>query len=181
MLLKIITVLFILISFIHTGNTKEIEEYKIELLTIGELDQKIRNEYTYWDDAIRIDKENLAKLKSLIKKYGFPTIPLVGKKAHQAAFLIAQHAASDKKFMLYFLNEMESRLGSMEITDQYYAYLLDRTNLMSDLKQIYGTQGNCINGIYEVTNIKDPIKLPQLRKEIGLLTLTEFSKAVCVE
>ena len=163
------------------GNAQEIQEYRKELLILGELDQKIRTEYTYWDDSFRIDKENLEKLKYLIKQYGFPSINLVGEKAHGAAFLVAQHAVSDKEFMLYFLNEIENRLGTKEVTDKYYAYLLDRTNLRSDLKQIYGTQGNCINGVWEVNNIKDPQKLPQLREEIGLLSLAEFSKAVCVE
>jgi hypothetical protein len=178
--IKKIIICLLIMFLAQTVKSEEIGKYKKELIVLGELDQKVRTEYVYWDDAIRIDKDNLSKLKFLINKHGFPTLSKVGKEGHMAAFLIAQHAVSDKEFMDYFRNEIKKRLGTKDVIDKNYAYLLDRTNKMSGFKQVYGTQGQCINGKYEISPVKDPKKLSTLRKQIGLLSLEQFSKKVCM-
>jgi hypothetical protein len=164
----------------QTVKAEVIEEYKRELIVLGELDQDVRTENTNLDDAERIDKENLLKLKRLIKEYGFPTLSKVGRDGHVAAFLIAQHAVHDKEFMTYFRNEIKKRLGTKEVIDKLYAYLLDRTNQISGFKQVYGTQGKCIDGKWIVTPVDRPSELSALRTKIGLLSVEQFSKEVCM-
>ena len=172
------TILFYcLIIFIQTSQSEEIAVYKNQLIILGELDQKIRTDNIYWDEAISMDKENLSKLKTLIDKYGFPTLSKVGEKGHTAAFLIVQHAVSDKEYMKYFLKEIKNRLGSKEVIDKYYAYLLDRTNQLSGVKQVYGTQGQCFNGKWQANPVDKPEELSKLRKKIGLLPIKDFSIA----
>lgn len=174
---KVLSFFTILITL--TVNSAELVSYKNELITLGELDQRSRAGDIDWDSTISLDKANLVKLKALINNYGFPTLSKVGKDAHIAAFLIVQHAVHDKEYMVYYRDEMQKRLGSNDIVDKLYAYLLDRTNRMDGIKQVYGTQGDCVNGEWVVKPVENPNKLSTLRKEIGLLPLARFAKEAC--
>lgn len=178
MKIRLTTSLCILFSTLSLS-AEIIASYQEQLITIGKLDQKIRTEYTYWDDRVRIDKENLATLKKLIDKYGFPTINKVGQEANNYAFLIAQHAASDQAFMLYYLNELKKREKTQEINKKHIAYLVDRTNLLSDKKQIYGTQGKCSDGMWQPHLLKEPLQLNERRKSLGLMSVERFSRMIC--
>jgi hypothetical protein len=149
------------------------------LIKLGKLDQEVRTGNLDWETGIKTDKENLNKLKALIKEFGFPSIEKVGKQAHFSAFLIAQHSVSDVAFMHFYLDETKKRLGTGSIVDQTYAYLLDRTNEMADKKQVYGTQGACVNGNYEISPVENQKNLRKLRASVGLLSLKDFSKEAC--
>ena len=175
---KIITIIVIItLSFFSIAN--ESVDYKDKLIKLAEMDQKIRIGDVNWESVEKIDKENLRQLKKLIKKHGFPTIKKVGREAHLAAFLIAQHSVSDLGFMHYYLDETHKRIGRGSVVDQTYAYLLDRTNQIAGKKQVYGTQGECIDGNYNISPVVDAVHLASLRRKVGLLPLDEFSKQVC--
>ncbi|RYV01072.1 hypothetical protein SOPP22_16035 [Shewanella sp. OPT22] len=60
--------LFTLIIFPKFSSSNEIPEFKSGLLVLGQLDQNIRRNNTYWEDAKRIDISNHKKLKQLIRK-----------------------------------------------------------------------------------------------------------------
>lgn len=154
-------------------------DYTEKLIELGKLDQEVRTGNLHWDAGIKIDKENLSQLKALIEKHGFPTIEKVGEQAHFSAFLIAQHSVSDVTFMHFYLDETKKRLGTGSVEDQTYAYLLDRTNEMAGKKQVYGTQGTCVDGHYEISEVEDFDKLTDIRASVGLLSLKEFSKQAC--
>ncbi|RYV01071.1 hypothetical protein SOPP22_16030 [Shewanella sp. OPT22] len=104
----------------------------------------------------------------------------MGVDAHRAAFLITQHNPNDKSFFKYYMNHMKSKLGTGAVTDKYYAFLVDRRNLLRGKKQIYGTQGKCENGEWVAPNIENTLLLPFLRKDIGLLSIKEFSDTICI-
>ena len=179
-LIKMFKFTFLLLTFSCINLfASENTVYSEKLLELGKLDQEVRSGQLGWNEGIKIDKDNLSQLKVLIDKYGFPTIEKVGEQAHFSAFLIAQHAVSDISFMLYYLDETKKRLGTKSVEDQTYAYLLDRTNQMNDKKQVYGTQGACVNGKYEVSEVENDDKLSNLRSSVGLLPLNEFSKQAC--
>mgnify|MGYP001595563003 CR=1 FL=1 len=60
-----------------------------------------------WDHAT--DKKNTTELKKIIKKYGWPTIPLVGKRASFCAWLLVQHADHHRQFQKIELKLPASR------------------------------------------------------------------------
>lgn len=173
--------LVLIFSFSLSFNlsASEVSDYKYNLIKLGQLDQEVRAGKFGWDDGIKADKENLSNLKALIKEHGFSAIEKVGQQAHFSAFLIAQHAVSDASFMHFYLDETKKRLGTGSVVDQTYAYLLDRTNEMAGKKQVYGTQGSCVNGHYEISPVEDHEKLPTLRESVGLLSLEAFSQEAC--
>ncbi len=88
----------------------------------------------------RIDHKNTNALKNIIKKYGWPDIPLVGKKASLGAFLLAQHADKDLKFQKLCLKIITEKFKEHKMEPQSVAYLTDRVLVNSGQKQIYGTQ-----------------------------------------
>ena len=88
----------------------------------------------------KIDQKNTRALKAIIKKYGWPDIDLVGKKAGQGAFLLAQHADNDPKFQKLCLKLLTQKFEEHKVEPQSLAYLTDRVFVNFGKKQIYGTQ-----------------------------------------
>src|SRR3989338_703283 len=76
------------------------KKIKESLLLMIERDQKMRKLFmkkrSNWN--ANVDMKNTEKLKKIINKYGWPGKSLVGEKAADAAWLIAQHADHDVKF-----------------------------------------------------------------------------------
>ncbi len=53
----------------------------------------------YHPEMKAIHERNNARLKGIVKEFGWPTTSLVGKDASKAAWLLAQHAILDEEFM----------------------------------------------------------------------------------
>ena len=90
----------------------------------------------------KIDQKNTSELKQIIKEYGWPTIPLVGKKASHNAWLLAQHADLDHKFQKKVLNMLRKieRIQPASVRLSNIAYLTDRVLVAENKKQEFGTQ-----------------------------------------
>lgn len=105
-----------------------------ELLKRLDRDQTIRNEWIKKgaqkpDEALMkrmrdIDSSNAARMRQIIKRYGWPGPEMVGQDGTEAAFLLVQHADYQlQKEMLPFVRDAY-RAGKLEGQD--YALLLDR-------------------------------------------------------
>jgi predicted nucleic acid-binding protein len=86
-----------------------------------------------------IHEKNNARIKEIIKSYGWPGISAVGKEGSEAAWLIVQHAVLDTKFMNECLSLLREAVHQGEAEGWCLAYLQDRVLTMSDKPQIYGT------------------------------------------
>lgn len=149
-------------------------ELREELLLMRDLDQKFRRPGGDFDGskAMQIDTKNIDKLKKIVKKYGWPTISMVGKDGALSAWLIVQHGDRDRDFQREILKLMEKLLLSGEVSKRDYAYLYDRVNL----PQRYGTQGRCQSSDHWVANeMSDPENVDVLRAEVDLPPLQEYS------
>lgn len=126
----------------------------------------------------RIDRQNTIALKKMIKKYGWPDIPLVGKKASQGAWLIAQHADKDLKFQRLCLKLITEKLKEQKVDPQNFAYLTDRVLVNSGKKQIYGTQFyfNKITKKFGPRPIKDKKDLFKRRRKMKLGSFVAYYK-----
>ena len=121
-----------------------------------------------------IDKKNTAELKKIIHKYGWPTIPLVGKKASFNAWLIAQHADRDRKFQMEVLKLLITidKKNSGDINRAHIAYLTDRFLVAKKKRQIFGTQFYFDkNHMLQLNPLKNRRGINKLRKEYNLPTL----------
>src|SRR5262245_38111794 len=97
-----------------------------QLLEMAKADKAMREKAIIddsWDGSL--DKKHTVTLKRLVRQHGWPTIPLVGAKASDAAWLLAQHADHDLPFQSYCLELMKG-VPVHDLKQSNVAYLEDR-------------------------------------------------------
>ncbi len=129
---------------------------------------------------IGLDKKHTERLKMIIWKHGWPTIPLVGKRASWGAWLLVQHADHDINFQKKCLNLLEKayRDNRKSVDKANIAYLMDRILVNEAKKQLFGTQFYLNRkGKFVPRSIKRIKELNQRRKEYGLKSFKKYLKA----
>jgi hypothetical protein len=159
-----------------------------ELLQWVKEDQDIRNEaikhgidhpdkeiQARWED---IDARNLAHMREIVRKYGWPGPGLVGVDGTEAAFLLLQHSPLDFQQML--LPRIRKAYLAGQLHGQDYALLLDRVLAHEGKPQVYGTQAK---GFAEWHNrepafypIEDEAHVDRRRAAVGLPPLAAYAK-----
>lgn len=127
----------------------------------------------------KIDKENTKTLKKIIKKNGWPTISLVGKKTSHNLWLLVQHADHDVEFQEKCLGLMKKIFESNQndILKQDIAFLTDRTRVNRNKPQIFGTQFYLNKqDILVPRPIKNKKYLAKRRKKYGLPSFKIYLK-----
>ncbi|KKR55674.1 MAG: hypothetical protein UT92_C0001G0017 [Candidatus Curtissbacteria bacterium GW2011_GWA1_40_24] len=146
------------------------------------IDQKMRRNAMktgIWDKTI--DRKNTLKIKEIIKKFGWPTINLVGKKASRNAWLLVQHTNHDVKFQRKCLKLIENiyKINPNLINKTNIAYLKDRVLINKGNQQLFGTQFYTNKeGIFGPRPIKDIKNLDKRRKEYHLPPFSEYKKLI---
>jgi len=144
------------------------------------LDQKVMvkaKQSGSWDEFSGITKKNSDKLKAIIKKYGWPTISLVGKRSNRGAWLIVQHADHDVEFQEKCLKLMQKIWAENpnDIAVTNLAFLKDRTLVNRGKKQLFGTQFYLNKKCKMVPKpIKDPKGLERIRAKYGLPPFKDY-------
>jgi len=124
-----------------------------------------------------VHEKNTLELKDIISKYGWPGIPLVGKKGAESAWLIAQHAVSDTDFMKRAAKLLELSVSKKECEGWQLAFLQDRIHIMAGQKQVYGTQFDLDEKGWPIPfPILDQENVNSRRKSVGLNSLEERLK-----
>jgi len=120
------------------------------------------------------DAKNLTRVTELIDKYGWLGVDDVGRKGHQAQFLVIQHSDIDtrKKYLPVMKEAMErGKSAPSEV-----ALLEDRILLDESGKQRYGSQVkfNSSDNTYELYPIEDEATVNDRREEMGLAPLEDY-------
>jgi hypothetical protein len=146
-----------------------------ELLKMATSDQEVRHlankgNFTRWS---AVDTANQARLKQIVAQFGWPTFSMVGKDGANAAWLLAQHADTDKPFQLNVLELMEPLVLRNEASGKNFAYLYDRTHY----PQRFGTQGDCVSRTeWQPFQIEDIAAVDERRQAVDLPPLSEYAK-----
>lgn len=119
--------------------------------------------------------KNKKRLDQIIKKEEWPTSERFGKKAENAAWLIAQHSDFDVTFQEKCLSLIKN-LPKNKDRIQDIAYLTDRILANKKRKQIYGTQFYTKNGVLTLCPVKDIKNLEIRRKKMGLISFKKYKK-----
>ena len=120
------------------------------------------------------DAKNLTRVSELIDKYGWLGVDDVGRKGHQAQFLVIQHSDIDtrKKYLPVMREAMErGKAAPSEV-----ALLEDKIMLDQSGKQKYGSQVkyNSADNTYELYPIEDEATVNDRREEMGLSPLEDY-------
>lgn len=120
------------------------------------------------------DHENLIRYKEIIDGNGFPTVAQVGRDGVAAAFLLAQHADSDRALQAKVLKQAQPLAAKGEIAPQDLAQLTDRVRIGEGRPQVYGSQFRAVDGINHPQPIEDAAKVDARRAKAGLLPLRDY-------
>jgi hypothetical protein len=149
-----------------------------ELLAMVEIDQGVRQGFgpQMNDELLKemqaIDAKNTARMKAIVRQYGWPARSLVGDDGSHAAWLLVQHA--DSTFMAECLPLMEHAVRAGEAFAKDYAYLLDRVRMQQGKPQIYGTQFTfAADGRLVLHPIEDAEHIDKRRRSVGLPSMAE--------
>lgn len=160
----------------HGATAPTDPDLRRELLLMRDADQAPRQARlhagTTPPDTSAVDARNLARLKVIIDRHGFPTVAAVGSDGVAAAWLLVQHADTDPPFQSRMLETIASRSEAEGISRQQIALLTDQVRLASGRHQLYGTkvQRNPDTGAFEyVGGLENPAGLNGRRAAMGLM------------
>lgn len=143
------------------------------LSLLNDRDQGIRNSYfaNRKDHSIsvqmgQVDAADRARLKQIIRHYGWPGFDLVGTDGESYAFEVVQHSDDDRAFQKRCLPLIESAVKQGQAMLNDAAYLTDRILWGEHKPQVYGTQWH--------TPIEDPAHVDQRRASVGLGPLAAY-------
>lgn len=124
--------------------------------------------------AVRIDRENTARMREIIAEHGWPGKSMVGFDGVQAACMLVLHADMNRDFQEECLPLMQAAADAGEVPAVFVAYLTDRLLALDGQKQIYGTQGKMEGGEFVPFPLKDEEHVDSLRASVGLPPMSEY-------
>ena len=153
-----------------------------ELCDLAELDGRVRAEFAadgslfdgYHPRMEAVHLQNAARLASILEDVGWPSEPLVGSKAAEAAWLIAQHAIGEPGFQRRSLSLLVEAAARGDVPAWQPARLEDRIRVFEGRPQVYGTQlEGDDEGWLRPYPIEDPAGVDERRRQVGLGPLSE--------
>lgn len=142
------------------------------------LDPKVAAEFNALKRRLEdADNQNLIWLKGVVAKHGWLSKSLVGGQGAKDAWILVQHADTDRDFQQKCLDLMKT-LSKDEVDPRDTAYLTDRVLVGTGKPQLYGTQLHFKDGKLVPNPIENPDQVDERRKAIGLESLQEYLKFV---
>lgn len=116
------------------------------------------------------------RLKQIFNKHGFVGFDLAGKKGSDNFWLMVQHSDHNPNFQKEVLYKMKIEVDKKNASPSNYGLLVDRVNLNTGKKQVYGTQVtyNMTTGQAYPKPLKDSLKVNERRKSIGLEPIEKY-------
>jgi hypothetical protein len=154
------------------------EELRRELISMRDEDMRVRAElaaanelggpYVPRMEAIHV--KNVARLRQLIERHGWPAEEIAGKDGAEAAWIIAQHAIGEPDFQRQALLRMQECAAGGRIPAWHAAYLEDRVAMYEGRPQRFGTQwiDDPRDGRARPWTLADPQVVNELRASVGL-------------
>ena len=153
-----------------------------ELLRMDARDQAVRAELAadgslwkgYAPRMEKVHRENAARLRDIIAKFGWPGQSLVGPEGATAAWRIAQHSIGEPDFMRWCLKLLGEASQRGDAPRWQFAMMDDRIRTFEGLPQRYGSQlRDTVNGLAPYP-LEDPARVEEWRQEVGLPRLGEL-------
>lgn len=155
-----------------------------ELCELAQVDARVREELAadgslfqgYAPRMEEVHRRNAERLAGVIEDIGWPSEPLVGPEAAEAAWLIAQHAIGEPEFQRQCLSLLLDAAARGEVPAWQPAMLEDRIRMFEKRPQLYGTQLEADDeGWLRPYQIEDPDRLAERREKVGLPPLPEVT------
>ena len=155
-----------------------------ELCDLARLDARVREElaadgslfHGYAPRMEGVHRRNAGRLAAIIEEVGWPSEPLVGAEAAEAAWLIAQHAIGEPDFQRRCLRFLLEGAARGELPAWQPAMLEDRIRMFEGRPQLYGTQLEPDDeGWLRPYEIEDPDRVAERRRQVSCWSSTSSS------
>lgn len=90
---------------------------------------------------LRSDSLNLARVRAIVARHGYPGKTLVGEPTNEAAWFVIQHSDEIDRY----LPLIKKAANKGELPFYLYAQMLDRQLMRAGREQLYGTQAMSYN------------------------------------
>jgi len=163
-----------------------------QLVAMGKLDQQVRKPFetmfsraakpteaevrAVTDRVDRTDRQLTAQLMTIVARYGWPTIHLVGLDASSSATIILVHSP-DHDFQRRLLPQLETLVAEDKIVGSDVAVLIDKLLQADGKLQRFGTVFHVGNGEAILDPIEDPAHVDERRAKYLLPSIDEFKQS----
>lgn len=131
------------------------------------------------DQLALVERDNAARLDTLMDSCGWPRASVEGAQAARGAWLVAQQRGDDLPFQRRLVRQLELAVLDGEAPATYLAWASDRLAVREGRAQRYGTQlrqaGACAWDYYP---LDDPERVEARRKRLGLPPLESHKRAI---
>lgn len=158
-----------------TARDQYVRKVLIPLFSDETLDLEVRTEFQSGAGGYiyQVDTLNTAELKVILQEYSWADIIEGDPQLFKQAFHVVQHSP-DETFRAEVLAEISPYAERGEIDGQEYALMYDRVELAAGRQQLYGSQYKCVDGQYDVYDLKDPDGVDARRAIMGMSPLKEY-------
>jgi hypothetical protein len=158
-----------------TARDQYVRKVLIPLFSDETLDLEVRTEFQSGAGGYiyQVDTLNTAELKVILQEYSWADIIEGDPQLFKQAFHVVQHSP-DETFRAEVLAEISLYAERGEIDGQEYALMYDRVELAAGRQQLYGSQYKCVDGQYDVYDLKDPDGVDARRAIMGMSPLKEY-------
>jgi uncharacterized protein DUF6624 len=144
------------------------DDTRTQLVTSGLLYQG------YNKDMEAVHVQNAERLQTIINRFGWPGVSLVGEEGAEAAFVIAHHAISKPAFQRKCLALICPAVRAGNVPARHEALLVDRIRFNERQPQVYGTIFDWDeNGEMSPWRLEKPEAVDARRAEVGLTSLAD--------
>lgn len=135
-----------------------------------------------WTLINKKDSANRVTVINILETYGWPDTSQIGVTANVAIWVVIQHTPDVKIQEKYF--PLLQKAVENGLRKEFLALTTDRIAMANGKKQIYGTQITSDpwnKGKWTVYPIKNPEKVDERRKEMGMWELARYLKKWNIE
>jgi hypothetical protein len=159
------------------------EELRRELLQMLEEDQAVRAFFLEGRKATEAEERAMGerdaadtkRLSEILDKHGFPGVKLVGLNATRAFVIMLLHSPS-VGLQKRALPHVERAVRRKEIPPDDFAMLTDDVLANEHKPQLYGTNFNFVGDKIVIAPSRDPARLDERRRKIGLPSMREYAR-----
>ena len=159
------------------------EELRRELLQMFKEDQAVRAPFMEGRmpteaeaRAMRErDEADTKRLAEILDRHGFPGVKLVGLNATRAFVTMLLHSPS-VELQKRALPHVERAVRRREIPPDDFAMLTDDVLTHEGKPQLYGTNFKFVGGKVALDTTKEPARLDERRRRLGLTPIAEYAK-----
>jgi len=159
------------------------EGLRRELLRMLEEDQAVRAPLTEGRPLTEAemlamrerDAADTKRLAEILKEHGFPGVALVGVDGTRAFVTMLLHSPS-LELQKRALPHVERAVRRREIPPDDFALLTDDVLAGDGKPQLYGTNFKFVGGRVALVETRDPARLDERRRKLGLAPIAEYAK-----